>query len=126
ALGAASASGIPYPGRVGGEWDCDQGDLRATVGDDLQYGDGPDGRIKAHTSFGSTTSFGIPDIGGAPAKVMKYTRDEFEGERDTNPRGYLISHGLLPNGGGTKVNQFTMIVDMMIPDLHMGDSYNTV
>jgi hypothetical protein len=125
-LGAASASGIPFPGRVGGQWDFDQGDLRATVGEDMQYGDGLTGRIKDHTSFGSTTSFGIPDIGGKPADVMKYTRDDFEGLTDQNPRGYLISHGLLPNGGGTKVNQFTMLVDMMIPDMHMGDSYNTV
>src|SRR6266498_4127845 len=58
---------------------------------------------------------------------MKYTRDEFDPDAaDKNPRGYLCQHGLLPNGGGTKVNQFTMIVDLMIPDLHQGDNYNTV
>ena len=109
---------------VTGQWDFEQGDLRATTGKDLEYGDG---RVKSHTSFGTTTSFGIPDIGGKPAKVMKYTRDEFEDvATDKNPRGYLLQHGLAPNGGGTKVNQFTMIVDLMIPDLHMGDNYNTV
>ncbi len=113
--------------KVTGQWDFEQGDLRATVGKDMEYGDGPAGRVKNHTSFGTTTSFGIPDIGGKPAKVMKYTRDEFEPDAtDKNPRGYLTQPGLLPNGGGTKVNQFSMIVDMMIPDLHMGDSYNTV
>jgi hypothetical protein len=83
--------------------------------------------MKDHTSFGTTTSFGIPDIGGKPAKVLKYTRDEFDpSATDKNPRGYLCHHGMSPNGGGTKVNQFTMIVDLMIPDLHLGDGYNTV
>ena len=126
ALGAAAASGIPYPGYVGGQWDFDQGDLRATVGTDMEYGDGPTGRMNTQTSFGTTTSFGIPDIGGKPATVMKYTRDEFADVADHNPRGYLVSHGLIPNAGGTKVNQFAMIIDMMIPDLHQGDNYNTV
>ena len=133
ALGAATADGIPYPRsaqvpqKVTGQWDFENGDLQATVGKDLQYGDGPTGRVKDHTSFGTTTSFGIPDIGGKPAKVMKYTRDEFDDDAtDKNPRGYLLEHGMAPNGGGTKVNQFTMIVDMMIPDLHLGDNYNTV
>jgi hypothetical protein len=131
-VGAASAAGIPHPitarvpQKVTGQWDFDNGDLRATLGTDMQYGDGPTGRMKDHTSFGTTTSFGIPDIGGKPAKVMKYTRDEFDGVADKNPRGYLTYHGMAPNGGGNKVNQFTMIVDFMIPDLHMGDNYNTV
>ncbi len=59
--------------RVTGQWDFDQGDLRATVGQDLQYGDAT---MPGQTSFGTTTSFGIPDLGGVPAKVMKYTRNE--------------------------------------------------
>jgi hypothetical protein len=111
---------------VTGQWDFNQGDLRATVGQDMQYGDA---LVKAHTSFGTTTSFGIPDIGGKAANVMKFTRiddSEFPDPTDKNPRGYLTPHGMAPNGGGTKVNQFTMIVDMMIPDLHLGDKYNTV
>lgn len=136
ALGAASADGIPIPlpnpvptvvPKVTGQWDFEQGDLRATVGQDLQYGDGPTGHVQQHTTFGTTTSFGIPDIGGRVAKVMNYTRDEFESDpTDRNPRGYLTQHGMAPNGGGTEVNQFTMIVDLMIPDLHLGNGYNTV
>ncbi len=66
--------------------------------------------MKDHTSFGTTTSFGIPDIGGKPARVLKYTRDE-DPPAPVGPRGYLCAHGLIPNGGGTKVNQFTMILD---------------
>ena len=127
ALGPATASGIPIPPNpVKGQWDFNQGDLRATLGTDMQYGDLPgETAMKDHTSFGTTTSFGIPDIGGQPAKVMKYTRDE-NPPLPIGPRGYLCSHGMAPNGGGTNVNQFTMILDFMIPDLHQGDNYNTV
>ena len=132
AMGGASADGIPQPApqpvpRVTGQWNFDQGDLSATIGTALEYGDGPNGRMKDHTTFGTTTSFGIPDIGTKAAKVLKYTRDEFDSEStNKNPQGLLCHHGLLPNGGGTKVNQFSLIVDMLIPDLHLGDSYNTV
>ena len=110
-----------------GHWDFDQGDLRATLGADMQYGDLPgETAVKDHTSFGTTTSFGIPDIGGQPAKVMKYSRDT-NPPPPIGPRGYLTPHGMSPNGGGTNVNQFTMILDFMIPDLHeLGTQYNTV
>ena len=49
---------------VKGQWDFDQGDLRATLGTDMQYGDlTGETAMRDHTSFGTTTSFGIPDIG---------------------------------------------------------------
>jgi len=38
----------------------------------------------------------------------------------------MTPHGMAPNGNGTKVNQFTMIVDMMKPGSSLGDKYNTV
>ncbi len=37
ALGGPSASGIPLPAPVAGQWDFDNGDLRATYGKDLEY-----------------------------------------------------------------------------------------
>ena len=52
ALGGPQASGIPLPYQVTGQWDFDQGDLRATVGQDLQYGDAT---MPGQTSFGTTT-----------------------------------------------------------------------
>jgi len=110
-----------------GHWDFDQGDLRATLGADMQYGDlAGETAVRDHTSFGTTTSFGIPNIGGQVAKVMKYSRDT-NPPVPIGPRGYLTPDGLSPNGGGTNVNQFTMILDFMIPDLHeLGTTYNTV
>jgi hypothetical protein len=124
-IGAATrANASAY--KVTGQWDFDGGNLRATLGSDMQYGDLPgETAMRDHTSFGTTTSFGIPDIGGQVAKVMKYTRDE-NPPLPIGPRGYLTPHGMSPNGGGTNVNQFTMIVDFMIPNLHDGDGYNTV
>jgi len=32
--------------------------------------------MNTQTTFNTTTGFGIPDIGGTAAKVMKYTRSE--------------------------------------------------
>jgi hypothetical protein len=128
ALGGPTASGIPIPPNpVKGQWDFNQGDFRATVGADMQYGDASgETAVKDHTSFGTTTSFGIPNIGGQVATVMKYSRDT-NPPVPIGPRGYLTPHGMSPNGGGTNVNQFTMILDFMIPDLHeLGTTYNTV
>ncbi len=95
-----------------GQWDFDRGDLSATVGNNLQYGDGPSGRIVSLTQFGTTTQFGIPDIGGKPAKVMKYN---FDPQPLVTQPGYTMVHGVSPNGGGIKANQWTLIMDLFFP-----------
>ncbi len=102
------AGGVTVP--ITGQWDFDQGNLAATVGAPLAYLDGPAGLTAAGTQFGTTTSFGLPDIGGAPALVMRVP-----GDLDRNI-GYLMPHGIAPNGGGTKVNQFTLIMDVYVAD----------
>jgi len=116
--------GPGQPTHVTGQWDFDNGDLKATVGQDLEYGDGPGGYMTTQTTFNTTTAFGIPDIGGSAAKVMKYTRSE------TPPAnyvpGYAMHHGIAPNGGGTLVNQWTLIADVLFPDLSQGDRYTAV
>src|SRR5204863_798949 len=48
------------------QWDFDQGNLAATLGHDLQY---IDASLASRYQFGTTTQFGIPDIGGSPARV---------------------------------------------------------
>ena len=108
--------------RVSGQWDFENGDLKATVGQDLEYGDGPGGYMATQTSFNTTTGFGIPNIGGQVAKVMKYTRSETP--PDNYVQGYTMHHGIAPNGGGTMVNQWTLITDILYPDLHQGDQYS--
>ncbi len=111
ALGGPSASGIPQvipQSTVTGQWDFEFGDLGATIGKPLEYFDGADGLTKAGTEFGVTTDLGVSDINGQPAKVMKVP-----GDLAPNV-GYLMDHRIAPNGGGTRVNQYTLIMDVYI------------
>ena len=93
---------------VTGHWDFDGGDLRASLGSDLKYLDGAAGLTAGGTTFGTTVDFGIPDIDGQPALVMRVP-----GELDRNI-GYVMNHGISPNGGGTLVNQYTLIMDVYV------------
>lgn len=95
---------------ITGQWDFDRGDLSATIGLPLDYLGGPSGPTATETTFGTTTSFGIPDIDGLPAQVMR-----FPGAVNRQI-GYIMSHGALPNGAdtATKVNQWTLILDLLI------------
>ncbi len=98
-----------------GQWDFNSSNLTATVGTDLQYADGPGAATQTGTSFDSTTSFGIPDIGGTPALVMKFPPA-------TNGMGYNMPTPAVANGGGILVNQYTLVLDVLYP----GTSDNTI
>jgi hypothetical protein len=93
---------------VRGQWDFDSKSLAATVGKPLEYLDGDAGLTKAGTEFGTTTELGISDINGVPANVMKVPGDR---KREI---GYIMRHGIAPNGGGTLVNQYTLIMDIYV------------
>jgi hypothetical protein len=103
---------------VTGQWDFNAGNLAATCGRDLEY---YDISVQTNTSFGTTTSFGIADIAGQPAKVMKFTPTSGNaGGAGANPTtdawgGYKMFHGAAPNGGGTNINQYTLIFDVLYP-----------
>lgn len=98
--------------RVTGQWDFDFGDLRPTVGNALQYFDptfdGPGGSSGNKTAFGTCTDLGVPTINGQEAVVM-----QVPGDLDRRI-GYVMSHGISPNGGGTRVNQYTLIMDVLV------------
>ena len=106
ALGGPSSNGIPNPSPIKGQWDFDGGDLAATIGNDLAYFDGPGGSTDTQTSFGTTSSFGIPGIDGEDALVMMTPAST------SNNIGYLMDHAVEPNGGGLYVNQYTLIMDV--------------
>jgi hypothetical protein len=109
ALGGPSADGIPRvipPNHVTGQWDFNGGNLAATIGRDLEYFDGAEGQTSANTEFGTTTGLGVGDIAGEPADVMFVPGDL------SNQIGYIMRHGIAPNGGGTLVNQYTLIMDI--------------
>jgi hypothetical protein len=113
-LGGPSAGGIPVyvsPSNVSGQWDFDAGNLAATIGKALQYFDGTNGVTATGTKFGTTGEgdfTGIPLINGQPAKIMYVPGDV------VREIGYIMDHGIQPNGGGTRVNQYTLILDVMI------------
>jgi len=81
-----------------GRWDFNQGDLRATVGANMQFF----GPVAARTIFESTV------INGAVGHVMRFPA--------AGPsEGYLLFHGAQPNGGGTNVNVYTLVLDLFWP-----------
>jgi hypothetical protein len=105
-----SVAGAAARTMVTGQWDFEACDLSATVGKPLQYLDGPGGVSAAETRFGTCTSLGVSLINGEDAKIMEvpYNPGSFVGY------GYIMEHGISPNGGGTRVNQFTLIMDVYV------------
>jgi hypothetical protein len=95
------------PTVISGQWDFNQGNLSASYGQALQYFDAT---VQSETSFGATTTLTIPDIAGQPANVMYWAPATAWG-------GYVMNHGIAPNGGGTNVNQYTLIMDVLWPFL---------
>ncbi len=91
---------------VTGQWDFLNGDLTATCGRDMEY---YDLTSQADTSFGSSASFGLPDLGGMPTPVMHFTPSV------ARWGGYKLHHGAAPNGNGAYVNQYTLIFDIYYP-----------
>lgn len=87
-----------------GLWDFENGNLTATIGTDLGYLGSADQLVQ----FGTTTSFGIADIGSSAAHVMSFPNF-------TLYDGIQMFHGIAANGGGTYVNQYTLILDMLWP-----------
>src|SRR5206468_11564195 len=114
ALGGPTAEGIPQEiqaNDIAGQWDFDRADLAATIGKPLQDCDGPRGVTASGTKFGTTGEgdfAAIPNINGQAAKIM-YVPGEVVREI-----GYVMDHGIKPNGGGTRVNQYTLIMDVLI------------
>jgi len=90
-----------------GLWNFDS-DLSATVGDSLQYSVST---VQTGSKFGTTTSFGIADIAGTAAKVMKFPAN-------TDQTGYVLSTPLNGNGGngsGSLLNNYTIVFDLYYP-----------
>src|SRR6266850_2682285 len=109
AITIATLFGIAtVPAQPSGQWDFNSGNLNATVGSALQYADGPGGPTELGTAFNSTTTFGIPNINGTAASVMRFPAA-------TNTMGYFMPAPLAGNGGGGLVNDYTIIFDLLYP-----------
>lgn len=99
------------PTVVTGQWDFNQSDLRATAGQALKYFDA---QSQTDTTFGTTTSYGVSDIDGQPVNVMYYAPSAAPWG------GFVVPHGIAANGGGTNVNQYTVIIDLLYPSSNTG------
>ncbi len=102
---AAVLNVINPPVFVTGQWDFN-GNLAATLGRALEYFDAT---VQADTTFGTTTSYGLPDINGVPTSVMHFVPS------GSPWGGYKTFHGAAPNGGGNYVNQYTLVYDLYYP-----------
>ncbi|RME92917.1 MAG: hypothetical protein D6766_09180, partial [Verrucomicrobia bacterium] len=81
-----------------GQWDFDHGTLTATVGRDLAY--------RGNTA--EVTTFQVQEIGGVPAGTMGFPRA-------TRSQGYRLFHDAGGNGGGNRLNRYTIVFDVMFP-----------
>ena len=81
-----------------GQWDFDGGDLTASVGRDLAY--------RGDTA--EVTTFTTVDVDGAPAGVMEFPRA-------TRTQGYRLFREPGGNGGGNRLNRYTVIFDLFFP-----------
>ncbi len=89
---------LPADAAVTGEWNFKFGDLRATIGSDLQY-------------LGATsnaTTFPSLNLNGFSTPVMAF------GALSPS-QGFYMRHGAKANGGGQFVNQYTLLMDVMFP-----------
>ncbi len=97
---------------VKGYWKFNQGNLKASIGNDMAYVD---------TSIANKYKFGvtgvgefaaIPGINGKPAKVIFVPfLNAADTENGVKKVGLRIPHDIAANGGGKKVNQYTFIFD---------------
>jgi len=95
------------------------GDLSATFGGaTLDYYNGA--RTSNTVSFGTASSFGLPALAGGDATVMRFPAFAPD-------QGLLLEPASSANGGGNYINQYTMIWDVLIPDVSANwmSLYNT-
>lgn len=83
-------------GSLTGQWDFNQGNLKATTGTDLRFV----GQMEASTTFETVV------INGQNGNVMRISPPS---------DGILLFHGAQPNGGGTNVNNYTLLMDILWP-----------
>ncbi|NOS71897.1 MAG: hypothetical protein HOP33_18450 [Verrucomicrobia bacterium] len=103
AVAIVTGLGVTAYAGVTGQWDFNSGNLNATVGTALAY----------RGTTAATTTFTTSTIGGQSAAVMSYPAT-------TPTQGFIMTHGIAPNGGGALVNQYTLIMDVMYPAASSG------
>jgi hypothetical protein len=96
--------GVPARAAVTGQWEFN-GDLSAATGAALV----PQGIAVSGSLFGTTTSFGLPAIGGQVAQVMLFPT------MPASADGYQMFPGAAANGSTSDVNQYSLVMDILFP-----------
>jgi hypothetical protein len=96
-------SGLLSRAAITGQWDFN-GNLASSTG-----GTNLSAEASAPATVAGVT-FTTASIGGQTAQVAAFTRGTF----------FRMTHGLAANGGGSYVNQYTLIMDVMFPSRPTG------
>ena len=98
----------PEPSLVRLQWDFNDFDESSTCGAALEYFDDT---VRSGSYILDTDFALLPPVGGGVTNVM-----HVPGSINGLPSGgYKMRHGLSANGGGTNVNQYTLILDVLYP-----------
>ncbi len=114
-LAASWLLSTPARAEITGHWSFEAADLFASarIGFPIQE---MDVDTAINTTFGTTgvgDFAGVPRIAGQPVAIMGFPK--------TSPGGgYDVPHGAEANGGGIKVNQYTLIFDILFPSSSSG------
>ncbi len=57
----------------------------------------------------------------APSKTSRASPPETEPFRSAQGSYYVCTHGIAPNGGGAKVNEWTLLIDFSYPPSSLSD-----
>lgn len=93
------------------------GDLSATLGPaTLEF----EGATSGLVTFGTAGSFGLPALPGGDAAVMSFPAF-------ASDQGLRLEPATSANGGGDYVNQYSLVYDLLVPDVSAGwfSFYNT-
>jgi len=94
------------------EWGFNAGNLNADLGPGtMTYA----GATADYTTFGTTDGSTVPHIAGSPATYMRFPQWPTSAANDPT-LGYLLNFaGSGPNGGGSYINRYTFILDVLVP-----------
>jgi hypothetical protein len=98
--------GIPAHAGVTGQWEFNGGFSAATGAAIV-----PQGAAVSGSAFGTTATFGIPNIGGQVAQVMRFP------QFPTSADGYQMYPGAPANGSYSAgdVNKYSLVMDVLYP-----------
>jgi hypothetical protein len=94
---------------AGTQFDFTNADLGATLGPGaLEYHNGT--TTSDDVAVGTASSFGLPVLSGGDADVMEFAAF-------AQDQGLLLETAAGPNGGGDYINEYTLIWDILVPEI---------